>query len=57
MAVDLNLKDMAPVRAYYISADDPQLPYRSKGVLQINRRDQASWQRLMTAIQQRGGRS
>lgn len=54
MAVDLNLKDQAPVRAYYICADNAQLPYRSKDVLQVKRRDQASWQRLMTAIQQRG---
>lgn len=56
MAVDLNLKDQAPVRAYYISAEEPWLPYRSKGVLQINRRDQVGWQQLMTAIQERGGR-
>ena len=56
MAVDLNLKDLAPVRAYYVCADEPQLPYRSKAVLQVNRRDQAGWQQLMTAIQKRGGR-
>jgi hypothetical protein len=56
MAVDLNLKDLAPVRAYYISADNPQLPYRSARVLQVNRRDQEGWKRLMTAIQQRGGK-
>jgi hypothetical protein len=57
MAVDLNLKDLAPVRAYYIStADPPQLPYRSKGVLQVNRRDEEGWKLLMAAIQQRGGK-
>ena len=56
MAVDLNLKDLAPVRAYYVCTDDAQLPYRGKGVLQIKRRDQESWQRLMTAIQRRGAR-
>jgi hypothetical protein len=56
MAVDLNLKDMAPVRAYYVCADEPRLPYRSKAVLQVNRRDQAGWQQLMTEIQKRGGR-
>lgn len=54
MAVDLNLKDLAPIRAYYISTDDAQLFYRSRGVLQLKHRDQESWQRLMTAIQQRG---
>ena len=54
MAVDLNLKDLAPVRAYYVSADEPRLPYRSKAVLQINRRDPAGWQQLMTEIQKRG---
>jgi hypothetical protein len=56
MAVDLNFKNLGPVRAYYVSADEPRLPYRSKAVLQVNRRDQAGWQQLMTAIQQRGGR-
>ena len=56
MAVDLNLKDLAPVRAYYICADAPRLPYRSKAVLQVNRRDQAGWQQLMTEIQRREGR-
>ncbi|MGB8167664.1 MAG: toll/interleukin-1 receptor domain-containing protein [Chthoniobacteraceae bacterium] len=55
MAVDLNLKDLAPVRAYFVCAEEPQLPYRSKGVLQINRRDQVGWKQLMTAIHQRGG--
>ena len=55
MAVDLNLKDQAPVRAYYICTDEAQLPYRGKGVLKVKHRDQASWQQLMTAIQQRGG--
>lgn len=56
MAVDLNLKDLAPVRAYYVCAEQPRLPYRSKAVLQVKRRDQPGWQQLMTAIQQRGGR-
>ena len=56
MAVDLNLKDLAPVRVYSVCADQPRLPYRSKAVLQIKRRDQPGWQQLMTAIPQRGGR-
>jgi hypothetical protein len=56
MAVDLNLKDLAPVRAYYISADEPRLPYRSKAVLQVNCRDQAGWQQLMTAFRIRPAR-
>ena len=55
IAVDRNLKDQAPVRAYYICTDEAQLPYRAKGVLKVRHRDQASWQQLMTAIQQRGG--
>jgi TIR domain-containing protein len=56
MAVDLNLKDLAPVRAYYICAAEPRLPYRSKAVLQINRRDQAAWQQLISAIRTRVSR-
>ena len=56
MAVDLNLKDLAPVRAYYICAGEAQLPYRGKGVLQVKHHDQTSWQQLMTAIQRRGGK-
>lgn len=56
MAVDLNLKDLAPVRAYYVSTDDPRLPYRGKGVLEVKCRDQGGWQQLMTAIQKREGR-
>ena len=55
MAVDLNLKDMAPVRAYYVCTEDARLPYRSKGVLQVRHRDKEGWQRLMAAIQERGG--
>jgi hypothetical protein len=56
MAVDLNLKEMAPVRAYYVCAEEPHLPYRSKAVLQVRRRDKEGWQRLMAAIQERGGK-
>ena len=56
IAVDLNLKDLAPVRAYYICADEPHLRYRSKAVLEVKRRDQAGWQQLMAAIQKRGSR-
>jgi hypothetical protein len=56
MAVDLNLKDQAPVRAYYVCPDHPPFPYRSKAVLQITRRDEAGWLQLMTAIHKRGGR-
>jgi hypothetical protein len=56
MAVDLNLKDLAPVRAYYVCTDEAQLPYRGKGVLQVKHRDQAGWQQLMTAIHRRGGK-
>lgn len=56
MAVDLNLKDLAPTRAYYVCVDEPHLPYHSKAVLQVKRRDQAGWQQLMTAIQERGRR-
>jgi hypothetical protein len=56
MAVDLNLKEQAPVRAYYLCAEEPRLPYRSKAVLQIKRRDEAGWQKLIAAIQKRGGR-
>lgn len=55
MAVDLDLKDRAPVRAYYVSAEETQIPYRGKGLLQLKHRDQAGWQQLMAAIQQRGG--
>src|SRR5262249_27500018 len=33
MAVDLNLKSQAPVRAYYCCPDEPHLPYRGQGVL------------------------
>jgi len=57
MAVDLDFKDLAPVRAYYICADDTWLPYRSKGVHRVKHRDQEAWQRLLKAIQERGGRS
>ena len=56
VAVDLNLKDLAPVRAYYVCKDDIHLPYHSKAVLKVKRRDKAGWQELMTAIQKRGGR-
>lgn len=56
MAVDLNLKDQAPVRAYYVCAEQPQLPYHSKGVLQVARRDENGWKQLLEAIQQRGGK-
>ena len=57
MAVDLIFKDLAPVLAYYICADEPRLPYLSKAVLQIKHRDPAGWQQLMTAIQKQGIRS
>jgi hypothetical protein len=56
MAVDMDLKDQAPVRAYYVCTDKTRLPYLGKNVLQVKRRDQESWQRLMSAIQQRGGK-
>lgn len=56
MAVYLDLKDQAPVGAYYICADEPRLPYYSKAVLQVKRRDQAGLQQLITAIQKRGCR-
>jgi TIR domain len=56
MAVDLNFKEQAPVRAYYVVEEETPLPYRGKGVLQIKRRDEASWKQLMSAIQQRGGK-
>lgn len=57
MAVDLNLKDQAPVRAYYVCADDAIVPYRGKNVLQVKHRDPSSWQKLMETIRQRGGQS
>jgi hypothetical protein len=53
MAVDLNLKDLAPVRAYYVCTDEAQLPYRGMGVLRVKHRDHAGWQQLMTAIHRR----
>ncbi|MEF8733984.1 MAG: toll/interleukin-1 receptor domain-containing protein [Candidatus Accumulibacter meliphilus] len=56
MAVDLNLKDQAPVRAYYVCVEKARLPYHGKGVLEIKRRDNAGWQQLMAAIRERGGR-
>ncbi|HEX3150476.1 MAG TPA: toll/interleukin-1 receptor domain-containing protein [Gemmataceae bacterium] len=56
MAVDLNLKDQAPVRAYYVAGEETPIPYRGKGVLQIKRRDDAGWKQLMSAIQQRGAK-
>jgi hypothetical protein len=56
MAVDLNLKDLAPVRAYYVCTHEAQLPYRGKGVLQVKHRDQAGWQQLMTEIHRRRGK-
>lgn len=57
LVVDLNLKSMAPVRAYYV--DDPHrlLRYEGKDVLTVVHKDPASLQRLIGEIQRRGGRA